>query len=248
MAAPDSTRIARSIGPVTLMRTFPVRDAAGRLLAFEIRAQLFGWQLARALRNVPEVTDVRSRKWWTGSPDVHIRFQYQGREFVVWEPFADSSRWHIGPEDHHALDISFDDLQRALAISHEATPNPIRSFLAFVVCCASTAALFFIWATAPVLDVLGIDGWRAIGMIVAVVVSAASAVAARSPNSAVVAAMGIGLLLGVGVVEGWHNDASPGMFDAIVDGMKTFWLDVALLFACAVIGVSAVRYLVARHD
>jgi hypothetical protein len=62
------------------MQTSPIRirDDAGVLFAFEVNAQLIGRRLAGALRQVDGVTDVRPRKWWTGSADIHIRFQYQG--------------------------------------------------------------------------------------------------------------------------------------------------------------------------
>jgi len=56
------------------MHTFPIKDATGQVFAFEIPAQLFGWRLARRLRDIPAVSNVRPRKWWVGSPDVHIRF------------------------------------------------------------------------------------------------------------------------------------------------------------------------------
>jgi hypothetical protein len=97
------------------MRTFPIRDDAGHVFAFEIDAQIIGWRLARCLRDIPEVSDVRPRRWWVGSPDVHIRFQYQGREYVVWEPYGDNSRWWIGPDDENAPHVPLDDLERAVA-------------------------------------------------------------------------------------------------------------------------------------
>lgn len=99
------------------MLTFPIKDAAGHVFAFEIDAPLFGWRLARRLRAAPGVSDVRPRKWWVGSPDVHIRFQYRGREYVVWEPYGDNSRWWIGPDDENAPHIPVDELERSIARS-----------------------------------------------------------------------------------------------------------------------------------
>ena len=97
------------------MRTYPIRDDAGMLVAFEVNAPLFGRRLARVLRQIDGVTDVRRRRWWVGSPDVHIRFQYRGREYVVWEPFGDNSRWWIGPDDDDAAHMPLDELERAVA-------------------------------------------------------------------------------------------------------------------------------------
>jgi hypothetical protein len=97
------------------MRTYPIRDDGGVLFAFEVNAQLLGRRLARVLRQIDGVSDVRPRRWWTGSPDVHIRFQYRGREYVVWEPFADNSRWWIGPDDTDAAHVPLDELERAVA-------------------------------------------------------------------------------------------------------------------------------------
>jgi hypothetical protein len=99
------------------MRTFPIKDDTGQVFAFEIRARLFGWRLARRLRVIPGVSDVRPRKLWVGSPDVHVRFQYHGREYIVWEPYGDNSRWWIGPEDETAPHVPLDDLERAIARS-----------------------------------------------------------------------------------------------------------------------------------
>jgi hypothetical protein len=99
------------------MRTFPIKDADGQMFAFEIRARLFAWRLARCLRDIPGVSDVRPRRWWVGSADVHIRFLYQGREHIVWEPYGDNSRWWIGPDDDGAPHIPLDELERAIARS-----------------------------------------------------------------------------------------------------------------------------------
>ena len=93
----------------------PDRDASGTLYAFEIRAQLIGWKVRRALRDVDGVSDVRPRRWWVGSPEIHIRFTYREREYIVWEPFGDNSRWWIGPDDTDSPHEDVEDLERAIA-------------------------------------------------------------------------------------------------------------------------------------
>lgn len=97
------------------MRTYPIKEADGSLVAFEINAQVLGLRLARVLRSIDGVSDVRRRRWWVGSPDVHIRFLYLGREYMVWEPYGDNSRWWIGSEDTNAPHSSIVGLERAIA-------------------------------------------------------------------------------------------------------------------------------------
>jgi hypothetical protein len=96
------------------MHTFPITDDGGTVFAFEIPAQFLGWRLARRLRDVAGISDVRPRRWWVGSPDVHIRFLYHDREFIVLEPYGDSSRWWIGPDDVSVPHIPLDDLERVI--------------------------------------------------------------------------------------------------------------------------------------
>lgn len=97
------------------MQTYPIRDDGGVLFAFEVDAQILGRRLASVLGQIDGVTDVRSRRRWTGSPDVHIRFQYCEREYVVWEPFGDNSRWWIGPDDTDSPHVPLDQLEREVA-------------------------------------------------------------------------------------------------------------------------------------
>ena len=75
---------------------------------------------ARRLRDIPDVSDVRPRKWWVGSTEVHIRFRYHDREYIVWEPNGDNSRGWIGPDDENAPHIPLDDLERALSRTYGA--------------------------------------------------------------------------------------------------------------------------------
>jgi hypothetical protein len=96
------------------MLTYPIRCESGHVIALEVRAQLFGCRLAKGLRTVPRVSDVRPRRWWRGSSDVHIRFRYEGSECIVWEPYGDNSRWWIGP-DEGAPPVQLDELERAIA-------------------------------------------------------------------------------------------------------------------------------------
>jgi hypothetical protein len=97
------------------MRTYPLRNETGVLFAFEVDAPLLGRRLARVLADTAGVSDARRRRWWRGSSDVHIRFRYHEREFIVWEPFGDNGRWWIGPDEGATSGISLAEVERAVA-------------------------------------------------------------------------------------------------------------------------------------
>jgi hypothetical protein len=72
----------------------------GHPFAFEIEGAYVGPRvIARLLKDVEGVTDVRVRKVFSSSIDVHVRFRYLDTAYVVWEPHGDYSRYWIGPED-----------------------------------------------------------------------------------------------------------------------------------------------------
>ena len=90
------------------MKTYPITDG-GRQSAFEIEnAYVAPRTIAHLLGDIEGVTDVRARKLFRGSADVHVEFKYRNRECIVWEPFGDSSRYWIGPQEPagNADDIS----------------------------------------------------------------------------------------------------------------------------------------------
>lgn len=83
------------------MKTHPVTTKDGmRSFAFEIDvACISPGKAARLLTEVDGVTDVRLRKMFSNSADVHIEFKYRGQPYQVWEPFGDNSRFWTGPRD-----------------------------------------------------------------------------------------------------------------------------------------------------
>lgn len=83
------------------MRTHPVTTKNGdKPFAFEIEnAYIAPTTVAQLLAGVAGVTDVRPRKKFSKSIDVHIEFMFQGQPYIVLEPFGDSSRYWIGPKD-----------------------------------------------------------------------------------------------------------------------------------------------------
>jgi hypothetical protein len=85
------------------MTTYPILDNAGKRFAFEIENVYLTLSKAAALlRSVDGVSDIEQRRLFRRPMDVHVRFRYRGVPFIVWEPYADSSRYWIGPEDARA--------------------------------------------------------------------------------------------------------------------------------------------------
>ncbi len=83
------------------MTTYPIHDPqSGRVVAFEIENVYIGVPtIARLLESVNGITQVRQRRWFRGPDDVHVLFWFRDQECMVWEPYGDSSRYWIGPQD-----------------------------------------------------------------------------------------------------------------------------------------------------
>jgi hypothetical protein len=92
------------------MITRQIKNDNGSLYAFEIdRVYIGKGKVSELLSRVENVSDIRNRKMFSGEPsDVHIKFKYQGKVFIVMEPYGDSSEYWIGPsnEDEAGTDIS----------------------------------------------------------------------------------------------------------------------------------------------
>ena len=80
--------------------TYPILDNGGMPFAFEVeKVYLTLSKAAALLRSVEGVSDIQQRGLFRRPTDLHLRFRYRGEPFVVWEPYADSSRYWIGPDD-----------------------------------------------------------------------------------------------------------------------------------------------------
>jgi len=89
---------------------------AGLVFAFEIDIVYARIpRIATLLSLAPGVTDVGDGRSWGLSSEVRLRFAYAGRRFIVWEPFGDSSRYWIGPEDDAAAHLDISDIERVLS-------------------------------------------------------------------------------------------------------------------------------------
>ena len=99
------------------METYPIidRKKADGTFAFEIEnAYVSPGTIAKLLVEVDGVTDVRKRKLFIGSSDIHIEFKYLNRAYMVWEPWSDSSRYWIGPKKPEEQVIDIGELENAL--------------------------------------------------------------------------------------------------------------------------------------
>lgn len=98
------------------MNVHPILDQDGVLWALEVdNAYVSPRTIAKELSAVDGVQELRLRALFGESPDVHLRFSFHGKEFIVWEPYGDSSRYWIGPNDvgsHTSIESIFQALQR----------------------------------------------------------------------------------------------------------------------------------------
>lgn len=109
------------------MKTFPIKSEDGRCFALEVEnAYITPGRIAQLLQGVEGVTDIRARKPFSSSSDVHVSFGYKGRQFVVWEPYGDSSRYWIGPKDENDHSTDVQALQEVFA--KYAPPLPRKIF------------------------------------------------------------------------------------------------------------------------
>ena len=82
-----------------LMRTFQLHNDDGISIGFEISNSFFSSVgIARCIRRI-KGCEIVSRRRWFSADEIHVRFSFSGKRFVVWEPFGDNSRLWVGPED-----------------------------------------------------------------------------------------------------------------------------------------------------
>lgn len=92
------------------MKVYAIRKNNGLLFAFEIENTFIRINtISDILENIDGVSDVKKRKPFSSCPDVHVKFFYMHKEFMVWEPYGDSSRYWIGLMDDsdYPIDVSY---------------------------------------------------------------------------------------------------------------------------------------------
>lgn len=81
------------------MRVHRLSRENGRLFAFEIEnAYIRPRKIAALLGALEDVSNINLRRPFSSSGDVHLEFEFRGEDFMVWEPYGDSSRYWIGPK------------------------------------------------------------------------------------------------------------------------------------------------------
>ena len=81
------------------MKTFPF-NKSGTTTAFEIQNLLISRRaVARVLRGVSGVSDVKLGGHFGSKNDVRVSFKYHGADYEVEEPYGDNTRYIVGPKD-----------------------------------------------------------------------------------------------------------------------------------------------------
>jgi hypothetical protein len=82
------------------METFLVKHEGIRLIAFEIENIYVSRRtIARLLKKVDGVTEIRLRGHFGSSDDIRVEFKYLNCDYMAWEPYGDNSRYWIGPQN-----------------------------------------------------------------------------------------------------------------------------------------------------
>lgn len=92
------------------MHTYDLKDAQGRVFAFEVSNSRLGRRRAvRVVSELPNVRVRRSPRWLSWfCEEEFCEFEIDGRVFVMAEPWGDSSRYWIGPKPAHwCEEVSF---------------------------------------------------------------------------------------------------------------------------------------------
>lgn len=85
------------------MKTYPISDQLPQhCWAFEIEnIYLTRARIAKLLLGVTEVSGVVVLRTLKDTDGVRLTFKYRSHDFVVWEPYGDSSRYWIGPDEEN---------------------------------------------------------------------------------------------------------------------------------------------------
>ena len=90
------------------MKTYALALENGTNYAFELEnIYIRPKKIAALLAEVDDVTNIILRKPFSSSSDTHVEFKYHDKDFMVWEPYGDSSRYWIGPvNESDEMDVS----------------------------------------------------------------------------------------------------------------------------------------------
>jgi hypothetical protein len=113
------------------MITYPIRRDDRTLFAFEIdNVYISRKKVADLLKASQLVVDANLRSHFGSLDDARVTFKYSGQDFIVLEPYGDSSRYWIGPLDPRDDSIDVADLKEIFD-SHR--PSLLRSVIGGIV-------------------------------------------------------------------------------------------------------------------
>jgi len=101
-------KLVDEVGLAT-MKTYPDENTqSGSAVGFEIdNIYVSLGTVARILEGINGVSEIKKRRLFGKSEDIHIWFKYFNYECFVIEPFGDNSRYWIGPKNpEERFDIS----------------------------------------------------------------------------------------------------------------------------------------------
>ncbi|SRR5258705_4984703 len=102
---------------------------------------------------------------------------------------------------------------------------------------------FVWWLRAPVLDTVGIQGWRAVGLLGAAAIGGVGVVVTGAWLRVSIAVV-VGLLGGAAWAEFWWTDVRVGVIDSLVAGVSNYGQGVLVPCAAAALGGAFVTQLV----
>ena len=116
--------------------------------------------------------------------------------------------------------------------------------LRFAVLVVVSGGAFISWLLAPILDTVSIQGWRAVGLVVAVTIGGIAVPIIRSWVHVDIA-VGTGLVAGAAWVEFWFSDVSLGLLDTVAAGVVGYGRkELAPGIAAALVGAWVVHLIV----
>jgi hypothetical protein len=90
------------------MKTYDLKDEAGRVIAFEVgNLLLTRGGACRLVRRIPGCRVIRwfslFMRWSVEENEVFCEFEVDGLLFVIMEPWGDSSRFWVGPKTEEGV-------------------------------------------------------------------------------------------------------------------------------------------------
>ena len=78
------------------MKTYPLLSDTEEFIGFEIsNTWIHPKRIVKLLRNNLKLESVENQKFFSSS-DIRIEFRYKNQNYIIFEPFGDSSRYWVG--------------------------------------------------------------------------------------------------------------------------------------------------------